>query len=118
MLYITKIFKLDDITNENKRERNKKWLFNPDYTYKILTIRGSGSGKTKTLPNLIKEQDDIDKIYFHAKDLSEPKYDFLNVNMLEQNIVMIQMNFLSVRILWMRFMRRLMSTTQAKKEKF
>ena len=83
-----------------------------------MTIRGSGSGKTKTLPNLIKEQDDIDKIYFHAKDLSKPKYDFLNVNMLEQNIVMIQMNFLSVRILWMRFMRRLMSTTQAKKEKF
>ena len=83
-----------------------------------MTICGSGSGKTKALPNLIKEQNDIDKIYLHAKDLSEPKYDFLNVNMLEQNIVMIQMNFLSVRILWMRFMRRLMSTTQAKKEKF
>ena len=83
-----------------------------------MTIRGSGSGKTKALPNLIKEQNDIDKIYLHAKDLSEPKYDFLNVNMLEQNIVMIQMHFLSVRILWMRFMRRLMSTTQAKKEKF
>ena len=83
-----------------------------------MTICGSGSGKTKALPNLIKEQNDIDKIYLHAKDLSEPKYDFLNVNMLEQNIVMIQLNFLSVRILWMRFMRRLMSTTQAKKEKF
>ena len=83
-----------------------------------MIIRGSGSGKTKTLPNLIRKQDDIDKIYLHAKDLSEPKYDFLNVNMLEQNIVMIQMHFLSVRILWMRFMRRLMSTTQAKKEKF
>ena len=27
--------------------------------------------------NLIKEQDDIDKVYLHAKDLSEPKYDFL-----------------------------------------
>ena len=83
-----------------------------------MIIRGSGSGKTKTLPNLIRKQDDIDKIYLHAKDLSEPKYDFLNVNMLEQNIVMIQMHFLSVRILWMTFMRRLMSTTQAKKEKF
>ena len=83
-----------------------------------MIIRGSGSGKTKTLPNLIRKQDDIDKIYLHAKDLSEPKYDFLNVNMLEQNIVMIQMHFLSARILWMTFMRRLMSTTQAKKEKF
>ena len=27
--------------------------------------------------NLIKEQDDIDKIYLNAKDLSEPKYEFL-----------------------------------------
>ena len=27
--------------------------------------------------NLIKEQDDIDKIYLHTKDLSEPKYEFL-----------------------------------------
>ena len=27
--------------------------------------------------NLIKEQDDIDKIYLFAKDLSEPKYGFL-----------------------------------------
>ena len=38
---------------------------------------GSRSGKTNTLLNLIKEQDDIDKIYLHAKDLSEPKYEFL-----------------------------------------
>ena len=27
--------------------------------------------------NLIKKQDDIDKIYLYAKDLSEPKYKFL-----------------------------------------
>ena len=27
--------------------------------------------------NLIKEPDDIDKIYFYEKDLSEPKYEFL-----------------------------------------
>ena len=33
--------------------------------------------KTNTLLNLIKEQDDIDKIYLYAKDLSEPKYEFL-----------------------------------------
>ena len=41
---------------------------------------GSGSGKTNSLPNLIKEQDDIDKIYLYAKDLTEPKYEFL-INM-------------------------------------
>ena len=42
-----------------------------------MTIGGSGSGKTSALVNLIKEQDDIDKIYLYAKDLSEPKYEFL-----------------------------------------
>ena len=44
---------------------------------RILIIGGSGSGKTNALLNLIKEQDDIDKIYLHAKNLSEPKYEFL-----------------------------------------
>ena len=33
--------------------------------------------KTNALLNLISLQDDIDKIYLHAKDLSEPKYEFL-----------------------------------------
>ena len=37
----------------------------------------SGSGKTNALLNLLKKQDDIDKIYLYAKDLSEPKYEFL-----------------------------------------
>ena len=30
--------------------------------------------------NLINEQKDIDKIYLHAKDLSEPKYEYLIKN--------------------------------------
>ena len=41
---------------------------------------GSGSGKTNTSLNLIKEQDCHDvigKIYLYAKDLSEPKYEYL-----------------------------------------
>ena len=42
-----------------------------------MIIGGSGSGKTNALLNLIKEQDDIDKIYLYAKDLSEPKYEYL-----------------------------------------
>ena len=42
-----------------------------------MIIGGSGSGKTNALLNLIKEQDDIDKIYLYAKNLSEPKYEFL-----------------------------------------
>ena len=42
-----------------------------------MLIGGSGSGKTNALLNLINEQDDIDKIYLYAKDLSEPKYECL-----------------------------------------
>ena len=33
--------------------------------------------KTNALIDLINEQDNIDKIYFYAKDLSKPKYEFL-----------------------------------------
>ena len=67
---------LDSITNENNKEHNEKWPYIPDHPYRIL-IGGSGSGKTNTLLNLINEQNDIDKIYLYAKDLSEPKYEFL-----------------------------------------
>ena len=42
-----------------------------------MIIGGSGSGKTNTLLNLIKEQSDIAKVYLYEKDLSEPKYEFL-----------------------------------------
>ena len=68
---------LDNTTNENKKAHNKKWPFIPDHPYRILIIGGSGSGKTNALLNLISQQDDIDKIYLYAKDLSEPKYEFL-----------------------------------------
>ena len=68
---------LDSITNKNNKEHNEKWPYIPDHPYRILIIGGSGSGKTNALLNLIKEQDDIDKIYLYAEDLSEPKYEFL-----------------------------------------
>ena len=68
---------LDSITNENNKEQNKKWPYIPDYPYRILIISGSGSEKKNALFHLVKEQDDIDKFYSYAKDLSEPKYEFL-----------------------------------------
>ena len=49
-----------------------------------MIISGSGSGKTKTLLNLINEQNDVDKIYLYAKDLSERKYEILIEN--RQNV--------------------------------
>ena len=42
-----------------------------------MIIGGPGSGKTNTLLNLIKEPSDINNIYLYAKDLSQPKYEFL-----------------------------------------
>ena len=58
------MFNLDYITNENNEDHNKKWLYIPDYPYGMLTIAGSGSGKTNVLLNLIKEQDSDELIRF------------------------------------------------------
>ena len=42
-----------------------------------MIIGGCGSGKTNGLVNLINDQNDIDKMYLHARDLSKPKYEYL-----------------------------------------
>ena len=67
----------DDTVNENKTKHNKNWPYITDHPYRILIIEGSGSRKTNGLINLINEQNDIDKIYLYARDLSEPKYEYL-----------------------------------------
>ena len=67
----------DDYTNENKIEHNSKWPYIADHPYRILTVGGSGSGKTNTLLDLINNQPDIDKIYLYAKDPYEAKYQYL-----------------------------------------
>ena len=67
----------DDIVSENKTKHNKNWPYIVDHSYIILIVGGSGSGKTNALINLINEQNDIDKIYLYARDLSEPKYEYL-----------------------------------------
>ena len=67
----------DDYTNENKSEHNLKWPNLPDHLCRILTIGGSGSGKTNASLNLINNQRGIDKIYLYAKDFYEAKYQHL-----------------------------------------
>ena len=66
-----------NITNKNNKKHNEKWSYILDHPYKIIIIDGSGSGKTNALINLINEENDIDKIYLYARDLSEPKYEYL-----------------------------------------
>ena len=68
------MFNLDAITNKNNKDDDKMWL------YRMLIIRPSGSGKTNALLNLIQKQENnslIDKIYLYAKNVSQPKYQFL-----------------------------------------
>ena len=49
----------------------------------MLIIGPSGLDKTNTLLHLINNLHPIDKIYIYAKDLHEPKYEYL-INKKEQ----------------------------------
>ena len=64
----------DDYVYENKVKHNKNWPYILDHPYRILIIGSSGSGKTYLLLNLIKNQQDIDKIYLYVKDPYQSKY--------------------------------------------
>ena len=68
---------LDDIVS-NKKE-NKDHIL----PFRMLIIGPSGSGKTNTLLHLINNLYLIDKIYLCAKDINEPKYEYL-INKREQ----------------------------------
>ena len=43
------------ILQKNMKDYNPKWPQNIDHPHRILIIRGSGSGKTNDLFNLIKQ---------------------------------------------------------------
>ena len=68
------MFNLDAITNKNNKVDDKKW------PCRMLIVGSSGLGKANALLNVIQKQDNdslVDKIYSYAKDISEPKYQFL-----------------------------------------
>ena len=54
-----------------------------NWPFRMLIIGPSGSGKTNTLLHLINNLHPIDKIYLYAKDIHEPKYEYL-INKREQ----------------------------------
>ena len=70
---------LDNIVSNKK----KSSLEDNDWPFRMLIIGPSGSGKTNTLLHLINDLNPIDKIYLYAKDLYEPKYEYL-INKREQ----------------------------------
>ena len=111
---------LDNITNNNNNNHNEKQPYIPDHPYRILIIGGSGSGKTNTLLNLINEQKDIDKIYLYAKDLSEPKYEFLikNRENAGKRVSNDSKAFIECSNTMKIFMRILMITIQTEEEKY
>ena len=118
-IYTLQMVNLDNIVNNKNEEHNEKWPHIPDHPYRIWIIGGSGSGKTNTLLNLINEQKDIDKIYLYAKDLSEPKYEYLIRN--RENTGIKHLNDSKAFIECsntMMFMRILTTITQKEKEKY
>ena len=54
------------LQKKTKKKHNQKWPQIPDYPHIMLIIGDSGSGKTKSLFNLISHQPDIGKIYLYA----------------------------------------------------
>ena len=62
---------LDNIVSNKNENENNNWPF------RMLIIGPSGSGKTNTLLHLINDLHPIDKIYLYAKDIQEPKYEYL-----------------------------------------
>ena len=70
---------LDNIVSNKK----KSSLEHNNWPFRMLIIGPSGSGKTNTLPHLINNLHPIDKIYLYAKDIHEPKYEYL-INKREQ----------------------------------
>ena len=77
---------LDNIVsnkNENKDTTGSSSSELSNWPFRMLIIGPSGSGKTNTLLHLINNLHPIDKIYLYAKDINEPKYEYL-INKREQ----------------------------------
>ena len=107
------MFNLDNIT---KKDDNKEW------PYRKLIIGPSRSGKTNYLLNLIqKDNNIIDKIYLHTKDLEEPQYQFLIDEKEKAGLKTlndIKAHLLNIHQQWMISLKTLKITTKKEREKF
>ena len=65
------------VTKEDIKEHHPNWPESPDYPCRILTVGGSGSGKTNALLNLINHEPDSKKIYLCAKNPYKAKFKLL-----------------------------------------
>ena len=70
---------LDNIVS-NKNTSSSEYN---NWPFRMLIIGSSGSSKTNALLHLIDKFHPIDKIYLYAKDIDEPKYQYL-INKREQ----------------------------------
>ena len=61
---------LDNIVSNKNENKDNDWSF------RMLIICPSGSGRTNVLLHLINNLHPIDKIYLYATDIHEPKYEF------------------------------------------
>ena len=63
--------------------KNTSFSEDNNWPFRILIVGPSESGKTNTFLHLINNLHPIDKIYLYAKDIHEPKFEYL-INEREQ----------------------------------
>ena len=102
------------------KERNLDWSQISDHLYRILIIRGSGSGETNSFFNLLNQQSDIQKTDVYGKDPYEAENQFLikKRKSTDLSILTILKILLNTQIIWMIFTKILKNTMQTKNEKF
>ena len=112
------MIKFDNVTKENMTQHNPNWPVR-DHLHRMLIIWSSGSGKTKSLFNLISYQPKIDKIYLHVKGLYKAKYQ-LFIKKQESTVLkhlMISKLLLNTQMIWMIFTKILKNAIWIKKIK-
>ena len=109
----------DDVTKENMKQHNPNWPQISDLPYRILMIRDSGSGKTKSLFNVISQKPDIDEIYLLAKDPFKANYQFLIKKLESTSLKHVNdsKGVINTQMIWMIFIRILKNTIQITKVK-